>query len=173
MTKRYYILLGLLLPLAAPIQAAESLNDAMKQCASIKRDLKRLACFDRLSGNVTDYAVEAMTSQQQASSATNAAQRSAVTSTTIATPTDQFGLDAKTAADDIDSITSTIPGDFRGLRKDDEFTLANGQTWKVVDSSSVFKRATNPKVVISRGVFGSYRIKVADLNKSLKVRRIN
>lgn len=174
MTKRYYLLLGLLLPLAAPVQAAESLNDAMKQCASIKRDLKRLACFDRLSGNVTDYAVETMTSRQQASQATNVAERSAVAAVpTISSPTDEFGLEAKSAADEVDSITSTIPGDFRGLRKDDEFTLANGQTWKVIDSSSLFKRATNPKVVISRGVFGSYRIKVADLNKTLKVRRIN
>ena len=174
MTKRTILLLSLLLPFSAPVQAAESLNDAMKECASIKRDLKRLACFDRLSGNVTDYAVEAMTSTQKARQATSVADASrTVAEPTISTPADEFGLEAKSAADEIDSITSTIPGEFAGLRKDDEFTLANGQTWKVIDSSSIFKRTTNPRVVITRGVFGSYRIKVDNLNKTLKVRRIN
>jgi len=174
MTKRFYLLLGLLLPLAAPVQAAESLNDAMKECASIKRDLKRLACFDRLSGNVTDYAIESMSASQQAGQATNVAERNAVaTAPVINSPTSQFGLETRSSAADIDTMTSTIPGEFAGLKKDDEFTLANGQTWKVIDSASLYKRTTNPRVVITSGVFGSYRIQVADLNKTLKVRRVN
>ena len=151
---------------------AASLNDAIKECSAIKRDLKRLACFDRLSGNVTDFAVEAMTTQQQRARKTTSTQQAQVVDKVVNTPESDFGLSAKSASDDLDTIRSTIPGEFLGLRKDDEFTLANGQVWKVTGSNSLYHRSTNPEVVITKGVFGSFLMKVAGLNKTLRVKRI-
>lgn len=158
-----------------PIQTkAASLNDAVKECAAIKRDLKRLACFDLLSGNVTDFEVEEMSPQQRQARRTtiNQQQQTTIAEQTVSTPENDFGLTAKGNTDHIDSIRSTIPGEFRGLRKGDEFTLANGQIWKVIGSNTLYHRATNPSVVISKGVFGSFRMKVAGLNKALQVKRI-
>jgi len=152
------------------LQAA-SLNDAMQDCAKIKRDLKRLACFDQLSGRATSFAAEDMTEIQTQQVEKAKASTTAVLVETPKTPESAFGLEAKSAADKIDVINSYISGEFSGWRKDDEIMLANGQIWKIT-SGSLYHKANNPKIEIRRGVFGSYQIKVIGLNKTAKVRRI-
>ncbi|MBT8449543.1 MAG: hypothetical protein KJO69_07630 [Gammaproteobacteria bacterium] len=152
------------------LQAA-SLNEAMQDCAEIKRDLKRLACFDQLSGRATSFVAEEMTEAQTQQVQKVNTETKAVLVTTPKTPESDFGLDTKTKAEEINIITSTIEGEFSGWRKDDEIMLANGQVWKIT-SGSLFHKATNPKIEIKRGVFGSYRIKVIGLNKTAQVKRI-
>ena len=153
---------------------AASLNNAMQDCAKIKRDLKRLACFDKLSGRVDSFATEALTeTQQQAVNKPEVEVDSPVVINRPSRPEDKFGLTEKSDADEIEVITSYIPGKFSGWRKDDEITLANGQVWKITGgSSSVFHKATDPKVEIRRGVFGSFRIKIIGLNRTAQVKRI-
>ena len=177
MTTIRLVLLWLCISLGMSVHAeSKSLNDAMKECATIKRDLKRLACFDSLSGKVSDFKVEPMSSKQrqarQQATATEQRQDTAAVAALPQTPESSFGLKESTRPDDdIDVITSYIPGEFSGWRKDDQITLANGQIWQITDGR-IFHKATNPRVEISRGVFGSFNIKIVGLNRSSKVKRI-
>ena len=168
------VFISLCLIAGTQASVAASLNEAMQECANIKRDLMRLACFDKLSGRVTDFEIEQLTEKQR--QATRAEQSSqteqiATTDNQYQNPESQFGLDEKTASEELDVISSYIPGEFRGWQKEDQFTLANGQIWEVVNGS-LYHKATNPRIEISRGVFGSYRMKVVGLNKTAQVKRI-
>jgi len=147
---------------------ADTLNSAINDCASIKRDLKRLACFDALSGKATEFPTEALTTNQLKQTQQLKQQAQPVSTSS---PKDSFGLPSQQGS--VDVITSYIPGKFIGWSKGVEIPLANGQVWLVIDSStSLYHSATDAKVEIRRGVLNSYRIKVIGLNKSASVRRI-
>lgn len=155
---------------------AASLNSAMQDCAKIKRDLKRLACFDRLSGRVDTFAQENLTPTQQQATTRQTPQQSSrpeVVASAPRTAEAGFGMESQSAASQLEVITSYIPGDFSGWEKNDEITLANGQVWKLSSSASkLFHKATNPRVEIRRGVLGSFRIKIIGLNRTAQVKRI-
>lgn len=72
-----------------------------------------------------------------------------------------------------DRITSTIPGDFLGWEGgDDEFTLANGQVWRTIESSSRLRvRLRDPRVAIEKGALGAWYLRVDGYNERVRVRR--
>ncbi|GAB3730117.1 hypothetical protein GCM10028794_05110 [Silanimonas algicola] len=86
---------------------------------------------------------------------------------------DNRGLRAE-ALDEEDDIVSTLPGTFTGWQGGDVFTLANGQVWRSIDSGSALRgvNLTNPRVTISKGLFGAWRLKVEGYNASVKVERV-
>ncbi len=86
---------------------------------------------------------------------------------------DTRGLRAE-ALDDEADIVSTLPGTFTGWQGGDVFTLANGQVWRAIDPSSALRgvNLTNPRVTISKGLFGAWRLKVEGYNASMKVERV-
>lgn len=86
---------------------------------------------------------------------------------------DSRGLRAD-AQDDEADIVSTLPGTFTGWQGGEVFTLANGQVWRSTDPGSALRgvNLTNPRVTISKGLFGSWRLKVEGYNTSVKVERI-
>lgn len=152
---------------------AASLNDAVKDCGKIKRDLKRLACFDSLSDRVNNFASEAMAEQ-------TTAPETVVTTTgktskpsleeKATTAEDNFGLPDQS---DVDAIYSSIPGEFKGWRAGDKIKLANGQIWQVSTTGRrLYHKAIDPRVEISKGSFGSHIMKVVGLNASVKVKRL-
>lgn len=90
-----------------------------------------------------------------------------------AAPEDTRGLRAEAADDDAD-IVSRLPGAFTGWRGGELIRLENGQVWRSIDSGSALRGVSlqNPQVTISRGVFGSWWLKVDGYNTSVKVERV-
>lgn len=90
-----------------------------------------------------------------------------------AASSDTRGLRAE-ALDDEADIVSTLPGTFTGWQGGEVFTLANGQVWRSVDPGSALRgvNLTNPRVTISKGLFGAWRLKVEGYNASVKVERV-
>lgn len=86
---------------------------------------------------------------------------------------DARGLRAE-ALDDEADIVSTLPGTFTGWQGGEVFTLANGQVWRSIDPGSALRgvNLTNPRVTISKGLFGAWRLKVEGYNASVKVERV-
>ena len=74
---------------------------------------------------------------------------------------------------DADRVVSTIPGSFRGWRRaGDTITLANGQVWRVTDSSSSLSvDLTNPQVTIERNALGGWQLRVDGYNTRARVVR--
>ena len=162
------------------IRATESLNNEIFKCAALKSDLKRLSCYDQLSGIAPSFEIETVnkksTIRQNTASTTEKTQESTFgltgkNSIPVPSTSDNFGLNK--APSNLDELISTIPGYFTGWKKGDKITLANGQVWKIVDGkNSVHHNATNPEVTITKGMFDSYRISIKGLNKSTRVVRI-
>jgi hypothetical protein len=90
-----------------------------------------------------------------------------------ATPPQSFGLDQVQREEAPQSVESTIAGRFAGWGPSTQFTLANGQVWKVVDGSQAeLQPVTNPKVRVVRNLFGTMFLEIEGTNASPKVRRV-
>lgn len=73
-----------------------------------------------------------------------------------------------------DEIVSRVPGTFTGWGLGTNFTLENGQVWRVIEADSPLEgiRMTNPEIHITPGLFDSWNLQVKGYNKSAKVERV-
>ena len=71
-----------------------------------------------------------------------------------------------------DEFTSSISGEFKGWFGKTEFHLDNGQVWQQVEDDRFPFTAQNPKVTITPGAFGSWRLKVEGSNRTTLIKRI-
>lgn len=71
-----------------------------------------------------------------------------------------------------DVIESRILGEFRGWNGRTVFRLENGQVWQQSAPGEFVYRAQDPVIVIRRGTFGSYLLRVDGKGTTVRVRRI-
>jgi len=82
-----------------------------------------------------------------------------------------FGLARR--ADEIQDITSHIPGRFEGWSRNARIRLANGQVWQVTDDSTAFyNHLQDPKVTVRRASLGSFMLDIEGARISPRVRRV-
>lgn len=87
-------------------------------------------------------------------------------------PADTFGLPAAAAKAEVETVGTSIAGEFLGWAPGGQITLANGQIWRVIDGSRGVYKLSNPKVEIKRGALGSYLLDIEGTFQSPKVRRV-
>ncbi len=139
------------------------------RCRTIKDSAARLACYDALS---VPSAAPAAAAQPKAGTPSAAAAAAPKAAATPPTPAQQFGMESKTPAAQLDAIESTIPGMFEGWGPNTVITLANGQAWQISDSSSGYIHMENPKVKIRRAFMGSFVLEFEGSSRIAKVRRV-
>lgn len=88
------------------------------------------------------------------------------------TPEDSFGKDKKILELGGEEMSSTALGEFDFWERGQKIELDNGQVWEIVNSSSLYHKARNPKVTIEKGLFSSFHLHIDGVSKSLRVRRI-
>ena len=71
-----------------------------------------------------------------------------------------------------DEIQSRLVGEFVGWRGNTTFTLENGQVWRQAEEGRLVFRSDAPLITIRRGAFGTYRLTVEGVNRSVRVRRL-
>mgnify|MGYP003575941563 CR=1 FL=1 len=70
-------------------------------------------------------------------------------------------------------IESVLPGQFTGLAKGRQYTLANGQVWEQVDAARLDgARRSDAEVSIRPGLLGAWYMRIKGFNTAAKVRRI-
>ncbi len=140
----------LLLTLVALCLAGPALADdaALSRCRSVADALARLACYDAIVVKGAPVPKAA--------------------------PTERFGLEAQLAmaASPHEQLESRIPGKFEGWESRTEFRLANDQVWAINDGSRAYYQLVDPKVTITRGVLGSFFMKIEGVAQSPKVKRL-
>lgn len=124
-------------------------ND-ISSCLIIENNEKRLSCYDSL------------------------AKKSKEIKPTISNKKkleDSFGK-IKKEKKKIDKIESRMIGNFKEWKEGMIIELENGQKWKVANSPRGYKKMMNPKVIITRGIFSTYNMKIEGLNSTAKVKRV-
>lgn len=128
--------------LSAAAANADSLTKQLRACATIKSDGERLACYDTL-GNSLDQRAE-----------------------------QNFGHEQQRIAEEApDSINAAITSVQAGAYGKLVLALDNGQVWRQSDSARV-NWSQGDKVLVERGLFGSFFMKDADGGRKIRVRRV-
>ncbi len=175
------IAVGVLLVWASASVAAES---ALRNCRSIADNAQRLACYDSINlpaaGAPAPVPPSARGAQagngvQGATSASTAsAPRPQAPTAPASTAADraEFGLPARPTAPNIERIESRIKGRLVNWQQGTRFRLENGQVWQVTDDSRGWCECDNPRVIVSRGAFGTYFLEIEGKGNAPRVRRI-
>jgi hypothetical protein len=132
---------------ASPFAFAQ--DSGLQKCRAITEPAQRLACYDALP--VATPAPPAAPARS---------------------PLARFGFEDRPQGDELASAQSHVAGRYDGWGPRSLIRLANGQVWEVIDGSSGWVGATNPKVTIRRGVMDSFFLEFEGLNASPRVRRI-
>ncbi|HUO82907.1 MAG TPA: hypothetical protein VM616_08630 [Gammaproteobacteria bacterium] len=176
-------LLSLALATAPAAAQTDTLRESLAACAGLSDDALRLGCYDALAelaadetprgtdapaaGSARNYPVEgepvpAVPPPAEPPPAPAVAERGNM---------DLFGLENR-ATEDIDEIKSRFAGRFEGWSGHTLFPLENGQVWRQTESDKLSWSADNPMITISKGVFGSFRLGVEGVNKTVRVERV-
>ncbi|NNC65762.1 MAG: hypothetical protein HKN84_13335 [Gammaproteobacteria bacterium] len=139
----------------------------LARCAEVERDVARLACFDALA---REHGQQTGT-ERAAPEATGVAPAETLTR---AENEDAFGAELLDERDALgpDEIESRFIGEFTGWRGNTTFALENGQVWRQAEEGRLVFRSAEPLVTIRRGAFGTYRLTVEGVNRSVRVRRV-
>lgn len=160
-----------LLVLLAISGSALADDRALLHCRTIADVAGRVACYDAIPA----AAAGAPKAAAVAAPGAMAAPATPAPSAPAASPEAGFGMEtiAKRKTDTPSSIESTVVGKIEGWGPTTQFTLANGQVWRVVDGSSEwFMERTNPKVVLSRNAIGTIFFEVDGAKQPPRVRRV-
>jgi len=142
--------LALLLAAAGPALAAVD-DAALRQCRAVADATARVACYDAIP-----------LGQPAAQKAEE--QRRAV---------EVFGIPASARKENqLDSYDTHIAGRFDGWEGGQVIRLANGQAWRVIDSTVDTLDLKDPKVTVRRGLFGAVFLDIDGANRSPRVQRI-
>lgn len=140
-------------------------------CTRIHNDSERLACYDKL------FRPTGLDEAAIADAELIAESQSEITSELSAKSSriDEFGAE-QIEFPPVTFIESRLVGDFNGWNGKTVFTLENGQVWRQVNNNirdySPPKPLTQPVVMISKGMFGSYNMQVDGVKRIVQVKRV-
>ena len=159
-----------LLAMSAPALADDR---SLLHCRTIADVAGRVACYDAIPVAAAGappgpaIAAPAAVAPAPATAAPSAAP--------AASPQAGFGQEmvAQRKAETPSSLESTVVGRIEGWGPTTQFTLANGQVWRVADDSSAsFTERTNPRVVLSRNAIGTIFLEFDGAKQAPRVRRV-
>lgn len=149
----------LLLATAGPALAAVD-EAALRQCRAVADAAARVACYDAIP---LGQPVPAAAAAPRQVSAQEERQRAV----------DAFGLPPSARKENqLDSYESHIAGRFDGWEGGQVIRLANGQAWRVIDSTVDTLDLTDPKVTVRRGLFGAVFLDIDGAHRSPRVQRV-
>ena len=167
-----------LLTITGTAQANEVNLQALQACTFVENDFNRLLCYDNVMAgkSLSKPATKQQIEQPAASSAAPvaAAPVTAAASTQIVkTKNEDFGLEHKEVAKvNDDQISAIVKSVKKAPYGELIIELENGQQWRQVGSDSL-RLKEQDVVVIERGVFNSFLLKVEGQNRSIRVKRTN
>ena len=137
---------------------ADTLGNKFEKCVEIQDDLSRLGCFDKLSltSKNTTEKIEPPTQSQKES---------------------RFGGDKiekkkrQDSGHNLEKVTYTVTKIKKSITKKLTIYFDNGQVWKQSDNRTLRLKAED-KAELSSGALGSFFLKKANTNKTIRVTRI-
>ncbi|MEI8651407.1 hypothetical protein P4S57_00865 [Pseudoalteromonas sp. Hal273] len=165
-------LLSLLVLLSAPTFAAQTEfnTPALQACSFIENDFNRLLCYDNTIAGKS-LVKPSVTKTLTPPTANNVPQAVATTPTEVKKTADEFGLEYKKSQTEKDAeIKAMVASVEEAAYGELIISLDNGQQWRQIGSDSM-RLKKNDTIVISRGVFNSFLLKIDGENRSIRVKR--
>jgi hypothetical protein len=144
--------------------AALADDAALLKCRQLEDGPLRLSCYNAIPLGVPTAAPAVAAGVAGASAAPAAA-----AAPTQADLVQSFGREADAAR--LQSIETSIVGEFDGWVPNQRIRLANGQVWRVVDGSDLPVSLVNPKVKLERGAIGAIYMDIEGAKISPRVKR--
>lgn len=126
-----------------------------QDCLSLSDDVGRLACYDAYAKDLSSGV------QAEASSTVPAGDEAAA-----------FGKRDSVDKGVVDEIHASVASLRRKSRGKWLVTLDNDQLWQQTDSKTSFRLHEGDSVVIKRAAFGSFVLRLAGANRSIRVKRL-
>ena len=168
-----------LLTIAGTAQADEVNLQALQACTFVENDFNRLLCYDNvmagksLSKPATKKQIEQPVASSAAATAAPVAAAGATNEQIVRTKNEDFGLEHKEVAKvNDDQISASVKSVKKAPYGELIIELDNGQQWRQVGSDSL-RLKKQDVVVIERGVFNSFLLKIEGQNRSIRVKRTN
>ncbi|MDC2890077.1 hypothetical protein [Psychrosphaera algicola] len=141
--------------------AAGISNKDYAACNSIKADIKRLNCYDKLADRVFSSKGKVAHSDEAVKQAPKKSANS------------KFGLEHKQYLDEqsAEQITATVTKVKKTAYGHLKIYLDNGQIWKQTTTDRL-KLKANEVIVIERAILGSFTLKKANSNNQYKIKRL-
>ncbi len=163
---------GLLISVAmlCPYAAEGASTGGVASCQSIQDDLTRLACYDNLF-------VESVPEDPAplGPAPLDAGDPAPLAEPQDANLDDEFGKE-QVEPTPVEEVESRLVGEFNGWTGKTVFTLANGQVWRQVHNRMKNYKPREPiyqpKVIISKSFFGSYKLRVEGVSRIIQVKRV-
>lgn len=179
---KYTVLFSLcgFLALAPVTTFAETIGNALKQCSEQQNSLQRLVCYDRVVKDINQYSGLEEAIQRgypvPSSKAENRspvpAPRAPVAQADSPQSGTEFGLEHKKSVnEDMDSLSAGITKVEKTLRGKYIITLENGTVWQQTDDD-LLKLEEGQTVTIERGMLGAFYLTRSDVNRQMKVKRV-
>jgi hypothetical protein len=169
--RRVSAVIGWVLALLACEAQGQDLK-AVQACTRVGDDASRLACYDAALGVVKPSAAKPSIAQPSVAQPPVAKPPSPGKTDAQAKFGDNGALHPVPKADLLKTLTAQVQQAAplpNGLYR---LTLDNGQVWHTTESDMALAFKANDKVVISRGVLGSYHIALAGHATSVSVKRV-
>ena len=160
------ILMTTILLLSASGYASQINVQALEACSLVENDLKRLMCYDKVIAGKKISQPVTKAKENTPAKAPKVVEKPQYKA-------NEFGLEKskQAAAKKLDEIRSTVVKITKNPRGQRTFTLSNDQIWKQKGSDR-FTAKEGDEVIIIRGVFDSFRMKKANTNRLIQVKRI-
>ncbi|SDH44830.1 MULTISPECIES: hypothetical protein [unclassified Duganella] len=141
--------------------AALADDAALLKCRQLEDGPVRLACYNAIPLGVSKPGPVASAGSAPATPLAAAAPAQP-------DPVQEFGRQ-KTVQ--LESIESSIVGEFDGWVPNQRIRLANGQVWRIADGSDEAMSVTNPKVKLERGAMGAIYMDIDGSRTAPRVKR--
>lgn len=137
---------------------SESANSkSVASCQRIHDDLARLVCYDNLFDEP------------------NPENPTVISELKNVNPHDEFGKE-HVQPTPVSRVEANLVGYFTGWTGKTVFTLDNGQVWRQVNNGMKNYNPRDPiyepKITISKGLFGSYKLRVDGVVRIINVKRV-
>tara|TARA_Y100000782_G_C10184118_1_gene265498 strand:- start:3785 stop:4321 length:537 start_codon:yes stop_codon:yes gene_type:complete len=177
--KKQLIPIVALFTITGTAHANEINIQALQACTFVENDFNRLLCYDNIMAgkSLTKPAAKKQLEKPAATSSsatdTKAVVAAAPTQQPIQAKNDNFGLEHKEVTkENDDEISAVVKSVEQAAYGELIIELDNGQQWRQVGSDRMRLKA-NDTVIIERGVFNSFLLKIKGQNRSIRVKRTN
>jgi len=151
--------------------AALADDAALLKCRQLQDGPVRLACYNAIPLGAVPTAPAAASVAPAAAPVAAVAPAVTAAAAAAAAKNEMVQDFGKEKTSKLETIESSIVGEFDGWVPNQRIRLANGQVWRIADGSDEAMSVTNPKVTLERGAMGAIYMDIQGSRMAPRVKR--